>query len=342
MRARRRRSQNSTASPSCARDRSGPRSAKPSASSRASAPASTALREAGPRAASSAAVARPEAREVAADRGHRGRLLVVRGRRRRDGAGSAHVGLDRARRGTARRRAAAARWRARAGPSAASDRARPARVQPARRTRRVQAASGRSTTSSSSESCSSSASRGVRARLVAHARDRLGIELAELARASRAGRGGARRRACGAPRAARRRGRCRAGRSGSRAPAARARWSRGSAGAPRPPRSASRSRDEPVDVGRLVQAVVHRLAHERVIGDLDRPGAGVLLAAGQRREDRGHQVVGLHALDRRRVAPAAALAQHHERAAEVPAPAHLEHRREQQRLGERLRAPFAA
>ena len=33
-------------------------------------------------------------------------------------------------------------------------------------------------------------------------------------------------------------------------------------------------RAQPVDVHRLVQAVVQRLAHERVIGDLDRPGRG--------------------------------------------------------------------
>ena len=66
------------------------------------------------------------------------------------------------------------------------------------------------------------------------------------------------------------------------------------------------------------------------------PAAAFSWQRGERGEDRGHQVVGLHALDRRRVAPAAALAQDHERAAEVPPPPHLEHRREQERLGERL------
>ncbi len=61
-------------------------------------------------------------------------------------------------------------------------------------------------------------------------------------------------------------------------------------------------RHQPVDVHRLVEAVVDRLAHQRVVGDLDGPGGGVLLAAGQRREHRRHEVVGLHALDGRRVA----------------------------------------
>ena len=82
---------------------------------------------------------------------------------------------------------------------------------------------------------------------------------------------------------------------------------------------------------------MHRLAHDRVVRDLDGPGARVLLAAGERGEHRGHQVVGLHALDRRRRPPPAALPQHHERAAEVPAPPHLEHRRQEQRLREDVR-----
>ena len=82
-----------------------------------------------------------------------------------------------------------------------------------------------------------------------------------------------------------------------------------------PPDSIAPSRSaERVHVHRLVQAIVQRLAHERVIGDLDRPGL-VLLALREPGEDRRHQVVGLHALDRRRVALAAAHAQHRERAA---------------------------
>ena len=97
-----------------------------------------------------------------------------------------------------------------------------------------------------------------------------------------------------------------------------------------------RDRERAVGVERLVQAVVHRLAHDRVVGQLDRTAGLVLLALRQAGEDRGHQIVGLHALDRRRVAPPAAEAQHGERATEVPAPARGEHRREQHRLRERL------
>ena len=81
-----------------------------------------------------------------------------------------------------------------------------------------------------------------------------------------------------------------------------------------------------VDVHRFVQAVVHGLADERVVGDLDRAGE-VLLAADELREDRRHQVVGLHALDRRRDVLALALAEDGERAGGVPAPAGAPHRR---------------
>ena len=89
----------------------------------------------------------------------------------------------------------------------------------------------------------------------------------------------------------------------------------------------SRARD-PVDVERLVQGVVDGLADEQVVGDLDRAGDVVLAGRGLG-EHRGQQVVGLHALDGRRVAPAVAEAQHHQRAVEVPPPAGLEHRRVQ-------------
>ena len=83
---------------------------------------------------------------------------------------------------------------------------------------------------------------------------------------------------------------------------------------------------QPVDVEGLVQGVVDRLADEQVVGDLD--GAdGVVLAGGGLRKHRRQQVVGLHALDRRGVALAAAEAQHQQRSIEVPAPSGLEHRR---------------
>ena len=83
---------------------------------------------------------------------------------------------------------------------------------------------------------------------------------------------------------------------------------------------------EPVDVEGLGHRVVHGLAHDRVVGDLDRPG-GVLLAGGGLGEQRRHHVVGLHALDGRRVPPAALEPQHDERAVEVPPPPALEHGR---------------
>ena len=90
-----------------------------------------------------------------------------------------------------------------------------------------------------------------------------------------------------------------------------------------------------VDVEGLVQRVADRLAHEHVVGDLDRARL-VVLARRRLREHRRQQVVGLHALDRRRVAPAVAEAQDHERPVEVPAPSGLEHRRVEDGVLERL------
>ncbi len=83
---------------------------------------------------------------------------------------------------------------------------------------------------------------------------------------------------------------------------------------------------EAIDVERLVERVADGLAHEHVVGDL--AGAhDVVLAGRGLGEDGGQQVVGLHALDRRRVAPTAPEAQDHQRSVEVPAPPGLEHRR---------------
>ncbi len=78
---------------------------------------------------------------------------------------------------------------------------------------------------------------------------------------------------------------------------------------------------------------MHGLAHHRVIGDLD--GAGDVLLAGCRsREQRCHQVVRLHALDRRRVLTATTESQDDQRTVEVPAPTRQEHRLIQNCLGE--------
>src|SRR6266542_518110 len=84
---------------------------------------------------------------------------------------------------------------------------------------------------------------------------------------------------------------------------------------------------EAVDVHRLVHAVVDGLTDYRVVGDLDRARL-VLLATDELGKDRGHQVVGAHALDLRRDLLALPLTEDRERARRVPAPAGAEHRRD--------------
>ena len=173
-------------------------------------------------------------------------------------------------------------------------------------------------------------------RLVAHARDRVGIESAQLACAL--GQAAAKRH--GARPALLERRVVEVGVGPPVQDLVRERRGLGRVDEVRPHRArldGLEQRDEPVDVGGLVQAVVHGLADHRVLGDLDGPRGGVFLAGGERGKRRGHQVVGLHALDRGRIPAPAALAQDHERATEVPPPAHLEHRREQERLRQRLR-----
>ena len=98
--------------------------------------------------------------------------------------------------------------------------------------------------------------------------------------------------------------------------------------------------EEPVDVHRLGQAVLDRLAHDRVVHrDLDRPARaaspGTRATCGKRARE---QVVGAHAQERRRHALAAARALEQQRALRVPAPARLEHRRGEQRLDRGRRA----
>ena len=78
---------------------------------------------------------------------------------------------------------------------------------------------------------------------------------------------------------------------------------------------------EPVDVHGLVEAIVEHLAHDHVVGQLDRAGRRVLLARGQGGEDRRHEVVRLHALDGQGVFLPAPETQDGQRSAEVPAPA---------------------
>ena len=65
-----------------------------------------------------------------------------------------------------------------------------------------------------------------------------------------------------------------------------------------------------VDIHHLVQAVVHRLPDQRMIGNLDRAGGVLVLAGDQRWKHRGHDVVGFESLQRRRVLAPALEAQH--------------------------------
>ena len=85
----------------------------------------------------------------------------------------------------------------------------------------------------------------------------------------------------------------------------------------------AQQRAHPVDVEGFVQRVGDRLADDEVVGDLDRPG-DVLLTGRGLREQRSHEVIRLHALDRRRVLATVAEPQHQQGAVEVPSPARQE------------------
>ena len=90
---------------------------------------------------------------------------------------------------------------------------------------------------------------------------------------------------------------------------------------------------EAVDVHRLVLAVVHRLADERVVGDRDVARVVFQAAHGFGKHGR-QQIVGTESLQMRGHALAALLPQHRQRPGDVPAPAELKHRRRQQGLFE--------
>ena len=84
-------------------------------------------------------------------------------------------------------------------------------------------------------------------------------------------------------------------------------------------------RSNAVDVQRFMQRVVDSLANEHVVRDLD--GADDVVLAGSRHwEHRREQIVGLHALYRRRIAPPVAEPRDHEGTVQVPPPPSLEHR----------------
>ena len=90
-----------------------------------------------------------------------------------------------------------------------------------------------------------------------------------------------------------------------------------------------------LDVHRLGQAVAQRLAHQRMIGRLDRPGR-VLLALDLRGENLREQVVRPHAEDVEGNPLPGARPQDGQRTGRVPAPANAPHRREQRCLREHL------
>ena len=93
----------------------------------------------------------------------------------------------------------------------------------------------------------------------------------------------------------------------------------------------AQEREKAVHVHGLVQAVVDRLLHERVIGHL--PLAGQVLGTGELvgEHDR-QQVLGVRALERGRQALAVPDPPQSERNGRVPAPARAEHRCVEQRL----------
>ncbi len=94
-------------------------------------------------------------------------------------------------------------------------------------------------------------------------------------------------------------------------------------------------RGEAGEVHRLGATVVEGLAHHRMRGDLDR-ARDVLLAGCEGGKDRRHQIVRLHALDRRRDAAAPPVAGGDERTGQVPPPAGAEHRRGEHGLDQRV------
>ena len=94
-------------------------------------------------------------------------------------------------------------------------------------------------------------------------------------------------------------------------------------------------RAQAVQVHGFVQAVVDGFVHQRMIGNAHL--AGEIFGAGRLiGKDRGHQIVGAHALDGRRHLAPARVARDGQRARSVPAPARGEHGRGQQRLREHV------
>ncbi|MBV6412664.1 MAG: hypothetical protein OMOMHJEC_00447 [Xanthomonadales bacterium] len=94
--------------------------------------------------------------------------------------------------------------------------------------------------------------------------------------------------------------------------------------------------DQARQVHRILEAVAQGLRDQRVVRDLALAD-DVLEAGDLVREHRRQQVLGAHALQRRWHLAAAGEARQRQRGGRVPAPAHAEHRRVQQRLHQHLR-----
>ena len=89
--------------------------------------------------------------------------------------------------------------------------------------------------------------------------------------------------------------------------------------------------DQPVDVHHLVEAIVERLPHQRVIGDLT-IARDVLQAGGGVREGGGEQILRLHPLDLGRHLASATTPRQGQGDRGVPSPVGPEHRGVEQRL----------
>ena len=101
------------------------------------------------------------------------------------------------------------------------------------------------------------------------------------------------------------------------------------------PVNAAQYGTQTLEVHRLFEAIADRLRNQWMIGDLP-IARDILQARGRIGEDRRHQVVRQHPLDRRRHFARAARARHGQRDRRVPPPPRLEHRRVEKRLNQHV------
>ena len=105
--------------------------------------------------------------------------------------------------------------------------------------------------------------------------------------------------------------------------------------------NAGQQRFEPLQVHRFPQAVGNGFRNQRMIGDADL-ARQILRASGLIGKHSRQQIVGLHALDRRRSPAPASEAQHSQRPRSIPAPARRKHGRRQQGLRQHRLHSFGA